>query len=131
MVFYIFILSWKSSWLQRIQSWKFKTLSWITNHDLLSRTLLYLKNIEIFPCKEAQVESRGFSSIIINMSSDNNKTYNFFERQFCWKSIFGIYCVLQALTSLTAIVKKQAAYIYFTFSFIVSSTEESTQDNTT
>ena len=36
---FAFYLSWKDSWYQRIQSWKFKTLSWITNHDPLSQTL--------------------------------------------------------------------------------------------
>ena len=39
--FYLFILLWKSSWQQRIQSWKFRTLSWITNHNLLSQTLYW------------------------------------------------------------------------------------------
>ena len=37
--FYLFILSWKGPWW-RIWSWQFKTLSWITNHDLLSWTLI-------------------------------------------------------------------------------------------
>ena len=34
--FYLFILTWKSSLYQRIQLWKFKTSSWIMNHDPLS-----------------------------------------------------------------------------------------------
>ena len=37
--FYFFLLSWKSLWYQRVQSWKFKTLLWIQNHEPLSRTL--------------------------------------------------------------------------------------------
>ena len=33
--FYFLLLSWKSSLLQKVQSWKFKTLLWISNHDPL------------------------------------------------------------------------------------------------
>ena len=34
--FYLFILSWKGSREQKMLSWKFKTSSWITNHDPLN-----------------------------------------------------------------------------------------------
>ena len=42
--FYHFIVLWKGSWQQRIQSWKFKISSWITNHDPLSQTLEFVRN---------------------------------------------------------------------------------------
>ena len=37
--FYFFLLSWKSSLQQRVQSWKFKILLWIQNQSLLSQIL--------------------------------------------------------------------------------------------
>ena len=48
----------------------------VVNHEsrpASSNPALFKKHWN-FPCKKPQVESRGFSSIITNMSSDNNKT---------------------------------------------------------
>ena len=46
--FYPFVLLGNSSWWERIWSWKFKTLLWITNRNPLSWTLICTYTIHSF-----------------------------------------------------------------------------------
>ena len=58
--FCLFLLLWRSSWYQRVQSCKFKTLLWIPNHDLLSLTPKNIKfySREFFPKTMAMCNCR-------------------------------------------------------------------------
>ena len=49
--FHFFLLSWKSSWKERVQSCWFKTLSWIPIQDMLSQTLNSNFDLNMFPAK--------------------------------------------------------------------------------
>ena len=69
----------------RIQSWKFKTLSWITNYDPLSRTLkilhnLVIKKVFLFNLYHVSRQSKTLSGFIEQKLNSTKYEFSFISK---------------------------------------------------